>query len=151
MEYLLEHPDSKFFFDHTYSLLMSEADRGCVLLGVSLLDEELTKMFKSFLPRDTSNKRKKEIFDGKGAFGNLSAKLDIAHVCQLLPVDLVNCMHHLRKLRNDLAHQASPFTIEENLKLIFEIFDKTKGNLSAGIVHLSGEFVYGQFMEKIMG
>ncbi|MGR6874014.1 hypothetical protein ACU6U9_17270 [Pseudomonas sp. HK3] len=147
---LLEHPDSQELFDRTYSLLMFEADRGCVLLGVSLLDEELTKLFKSLLPEDTSNKRKKEIFDGKGAFGNLSAKLDIAHVCNILPVDLVNCIHRLNKLRNDLAHQASPFSIDENLELIFEIFSKTKGNLAAGIVHMSGDFVYGQFIKKVM-
>ncbi|MBO7928077.1 hypothetical protein J5X91_17730 [Pseudoalteromonas sp. K222D] len=68
MASLLEHPDSQEFFDHTYSLLMEEADRGCVLLGVSLLDEELNKMFKSFVPEKTSNKRLKEIFDGKSAF-----------------------------------------------------------------------------------
>lgn len=147
---LLEHSDSQEFFDCTYSLLMSEADRGCILLGVSLLDEELSKLFKSLLPTDTSNKRKKEIFDGKGVFGSLSAKLDIAHVCKILPVDLVNCINHLRKLRNDLAHQVSPFSIDENLGLIFEIFNKIKGNLAAAIVHISGDFVYGQLIKKVM-
>lgn len=147
---LLKHPDSQELFDRTYSLLMSEADRGCILLGVALLDEELTKLFESLLPAHTSNKRKQEIFDGKGAFGNLSAKLDIAHVCNILPVDLVNCIHRLRKLRNDVAHQTSPFSIDENLELIFEIFSKTKGNLVAGIIHISADFVYGQFIKKVM-
>tara|TARA_R110002167_G_scaffold143682_1_gene333248 strand:+ start:234 stop:881 length:648 start_codon:yes stop_codon:yes gene_type:complete len=150
MASLLEHPDSQEFFDRTYSLLMEEADRGCVLLGVSLLDEELNKMFKSFVPENTSQKRLKEIFDGKNAFGSLSAKLDIAYVCRLLPVDLVNCLHLLRKLRNNLAHQASTFSIEENLDQIYEIFNKTSGNLIAGMTQLSGEFVYGQFIEKVM-
>jgi hypothetical protein len=147
---LFEHPDSQDFLDRTYSLLMKEADRGCVLLGVSLLDEELTKMFKSFIPADTSGKRMKEIFDGKGAFGSLSAKLDIAYVCHLLPSDLVNCLHSLRGLRNNLAHQASPFSIEENLERVYDIFSKTSGNLIAGMAHLSGEFIYDLFIEKIM-
>lgn len=147
---LFEHPDSKDFLDRTYTLLMKEADRGCVLLGVSLLDEELTKMFKSFVPTDTSGKRMKEIFDGKGAFGSLSAKLDIAYVCHLLPSDLVNCMHSLRGLRNNLAHRASPFSIEENLERVYEIFSKTSGNLISGMAQLSGEFIYGKFIEKIM-
>ena len=66
---LFEDQDSQEFLDRAYSLLMAEADRGCVLLGVSMLDEELTTMFKSRLPKGTSNKRKKDIFDGKGAFG----------------------------------------------------------------------------------
>lgn len=147
---LFEHQDSQEFLERAYTLLMAEADRGCVLLGVSMLDEELTTMFKSRLPEGTNNSRKKAIFDGKGAFGTLSSKLDIAYVCQVLPEDLVNCMHRLRKLRNDLAHQASPFTIQENLETIFEIFDKVSGNLAAGIAHMSGEFVYQTFLQKIM-
>lgn len=147
---LFENQDSQEFLERAYSLLMAETDRGCVLLGVSMLDEELTTMFKSRLPEGTSNSRKKAIFDGKGAFGTLSSKLDIAHVCQVLPEDLVNSMHRLRKLRNDLAHQASPFTIHENLETIFEIFDQVSGNLAAGIAHMSGEFVYQTFLQKIM-
>ena len=122
MSSLFEHPDSQDFFDRTYSLLMSEADRGCVLLGASLLDEELTKMFESLLPLDTSNNRKKEIFDNNGPFGSLSSKLDIAYVCHLLPKDIVNCIHLLRKLRNKLAHQSITFTLKDNLESIFEIF-----------------------------
>lgn len=150
MASLLEHPDSQDFFDRTYSLLIEEADRGCVLLGVSLLDEELNKMFRSLVPEDTSNKRIKEIFDGKNVFGSLSSKLDIAYVCRLLPADVVNCLHLLRKLRNKLAHEASTFSINENLDQIYEIFNKTSGNLTAGMAKLSGQFVYGQFIDKVM-
>jgi hypothetical protein len=150
MELLFEHPDSQDFFRRTYSLLMSEADRGCILLGVSLLDEELTRMFELLLPPEASNNRKKEIFDGKGAFGSLSAKLDIAYVCRILPPDLVDCMHLLRKLRNKLAHNSSSFTLDENTELIFEIFEKTEGNLAVGVAHMSLEFVYGQFLKNVM-
>ena len=151
MESLFQHQDSQEFLDRSYSLLMMEADRGCILLGVSMLDEELTKFFKSILPLGTSKSREKDIFDGKGAFGNLSAKLDVAYVCQLLPRDLVDCIHHLRKLRNNLAHAVSPFTIEENLEHIFEVFNRTNGNLPAGLAHLSGEIVYQSFLRKVMG
>ncbi|SDX47836.1 hypothetical protein SAMN05216333_1394 [Nitrosomonas oligotropha] len=148
---LFEHQDSQEFFERAYSLLMAEADRGCVLLGVSMLDEELTTMFKSRLLKDTSKSLKKEIFDGKGAFGTLSAKLDIAYVCQILPEDLVNCMHCLRKLRNNLAHQASPFTIQENSETIFNILNKiSSGNLFVGIANMSGELVVQAFLQKIM-
>lgn len=90
------------------------------------------------------------MFDGKGAFGTLSSKLDIAYVCQVLPEELVNSMHRLRKLRNDLAHQGSPFTIQESLESIFEIFNKVSGNLAAGIAHTSGQFIYQTFLQKIM-
>lgn len=36
---LFENQDSQEFLERAYSLLMAEADRGCVLLGVSMLDE----------------------------------------------------------------------------------------------------------------
>lgn len=150
MESLFGQQDSQEFLDQCYSLLMAEADRGCILLGVSMLDEELTKFFKSILPSGTSRGREKDIFDGRGAFGSLSAKLDIAYVCQLLPGDLVDCIHHLRKLRNNLAHKVSPFTIEENLGSIFDVFNRTSGNLPAGMAHLSGEVVYQSFLRKLM-
>ena len=33
---------------------------------------------------------------------------------------------------------------------IYEIFNKTSGNLTAGMAKLSGQFVYGQFIDKVM-
>jgi hypothetical protein len=150
LESLFEHQESLDFLVLSYSLLMNESDRGSVLIGVSMLDEQLTKLFEAILPENTSKKRKKEIFDSRGAFGNLSSKLDIAYVCQLLPADLINSIHRLRKLRNDLAHQIAPFTIEENLEAIYEVFSLTRGNLAAGMLHLSEEFVYSYLLEKLL-
>jgi hypothetical protein len=40
------HSDSKMIIDKYYSLLMSEADRGIILLGVSIIDEQLNEFFK---------------------------------------------------------------------------------------------------------
>jgi DNA-binding MltR family transcriptional regulator len=129
---------------------MSEADRGCILLGVSMLDEQLKIFFEKMLPHETSVKKRKELFDGRGPFGTLSSKLNIAHVCQLLPVNIIESIHKLRSLRNDLAHQIAPFSIKENLKLIFEVFSLLTENLAYGLVQISGDFIYEQFYEKLM-
>ncbi|HCE75553.1 MAG TPA: hypothetical protein DEP04_02905 [Dehalococcoidia bacterium] len=148
MTSLFEHPDAQSFFDTSYSMIMRENDRGCVLLGASLLDEELRKMFESFLPPTTSGKRKKDIFNSQGPFGSLSSKLDIAYTCRLLPNDIVNCVHLLRKMRNNLAHQVENFSLIDNLDNIFQIFNKTNGDLAPGIAAMSVELVVQQFVEK---
>ena len=150
MSSLFENKDASQFLDNCSGLLMQEADRGCILLGVSMLDEELNKLFKMILPSDTSKKRGKEIFDGKGAFGNLSFKLDIAYVCHLLPADLVSCIHRLRKLRNKLAHSPSTFTIQDNLQDINEVFSLVKGDLPSAMINLSGELVLSAFSQRMM-
>ena len=147
---LFEHSDAPNFLNTCYQLLMAEADRGCILLGVSMLDEQLKILFQKMLPHGTSNKKRKELFEGKGPFGTLSSKLDIAHVCQLLPLEIIESIHKLRKLRNDLAHQVTPFAINENLKSSFEVFSLLKGNLTYGLVQLSGEFIYEQFLGQLM-
>lgn len=150
MESLFQHPDSEKFFIEYYDLLMTEGDRGCILLGVSMLDEQLKIFFEKILPSNTSNKKRKEIFDGRGVFGSLSSKLDIAYACHLLPSDLIDCIQKLRKLRNDLAHQVNPFSIKENLEAIVQVFTLLNGNVMAGLAQLSGEIIYGTYFKKLM-
>lgn len=146
----LEHTDAGLFIDKHYTLLMEESDRGCILLGVSALDEQLDELFRKLLPEKTSNKRSKQIFDSRGAFGNLASKLDIAYVCHLLPADLVDSIHLLRKLRNNLAHQTSPFAFKDNLEAIFEVFSTLKGNVPAGLIELSREHIHGDYLKGLM-
>lgn len=150
MTSLFDNTESKKFLINCLGLLMKEADRGCVLLGVSMLDEELDKLFNLIIPKDTSNTRKKEIFDGKGAFGDLSLKLDIAYVCHILPADLVNSINRLRKLRNNLAHRPNPFEIKDNLSAIKDVFSLVEGDLPSAMVKLSGEYVVSSYSQRMM-
>ncbi len=150
MKSLFDGPEATEFLSKGLSLLMKKADRGCILLGVSMLDDELNKLFKSLIPKDTSNKKIKEIFDLNGPFGTLSAKTNIAYVCNILPKDVVESIHKLRKLRNNLAHRTDPFSIKENFESISQVFSMLEGDIDKGLLHMSGELVYGRFLSDML-
>jgi hypothetical protein len=123
MAYVMSHPEAQNLLAKMLDVLGEESDRGIVLLGLSLIDEQLDKLFLSLVPTTVSGKRKKALLDSRGAFGSLSSKLDIAEVCRLLPSDIVKSIHSLRKLRNDLAHEFSSFKIIENIDSILDSFE----------------------------
>ncbi|EJL6413216.1 hypothetical protein NMR57_003724, partial [Vibrio cholerae] len=122
-----EQQEVKDFYEKYYALLMNESDLGCILLGVSILDEKLDELFWKILPEDTSNTKAKMIFDNKGAFGNIASKLDIAYVCRLLPLDLVESIKEIRKVRNKLAHLTSPFKFDEQVEVLFKVLKRLEG------------------------
>lgn len=110
-EHFLSHPELRPYFDEIVPLLISESDRGAVLLRVSKIDQYLKDFFEKLVPESVSGKRRKDIFNYSGVFGTLSSKLDIALVCRLLSPEIVKAAHKLRKIRNDLAHQTSAFNL----------------------------------------
>ena len=150
MNALFDQPEVQEFYDKHYSTLMSESDRGCILLGVSILDQQLDLLFQKIIPEDTSKTRRKKIFDSKGAFGNIASKLDIAYVCRILPLDLVDAIKELRRTRNKLAHQTSPFVISDNLEFIYNVIKKleVKGCALTALSEMSLQIVRDGFTNK---
>ena len=144
------HSDSQDIIDKYYSLLMSEADRGSILLGVSILDEQLNEFFKKITPPEISKKKQKLLFDSRGAFGELASKLDIALVCNLIPKNIIDSIHKLRKLRNDLAHKTSPFSLKENLSGIFDVFTTLDKTAPSSFLGISRTLVYEDYINQVL-
>lgn len=144
------HPDSQEIIEKYYSLLMSEADRGAILLGVSIIDEQLTELFKRTAPTGLSKTQTDKLFDSRGPFGELSSKLDIAFVCNLLPKNIVDSIHKLRKLRNNLAHRTSPFSLKENLDHIYDVFVTLDKTAPSCFLSISEEAIYDNYVRKLM-
>jgi DNA-binding MltR family transcriptional regulator len=144
------HPDSSEIIEKFYSLLMSEADRGAILLGVSIIDEQLTELFKRTAPTGLSKTLSDKLFDSRGPFGELSSKLDIAYVCNLLPKNIVDSIHKLRKLRNNLAHRTSPFSLKENLDHIYDVFATLDKTAPSCFLSISEEAIYDNYVSKLM-
>lgn len=144
------HPDSQAIIDKYYSLLMSEADRGAILLGVSIIDEQLTELFKRIAPIGISKTLSDKLFDSRGPFGELSSKLDIAYVCNLIPQNIFDTIHKLRKLRNNLAHRTSPFSLTENLDRIYDVFATLDKTAPSCFLSISEEAVYDNYVNKMM-
>jgi hypothetical protein len=138
----MDHPEVESYLVGLFPLLIAESDRGAVLLGVSKIDEQLRLLFESLLPQGTSKKRKDEIFNHTGPFGGFAAKLDIAYTCRLLPSSLIDAIHRLRKLRNDVAHQTSPFTLKAHHKALYDIFALLGPGIELGVNRVALELMF---------
>ncbi|EPP5349109.1 hypothetical protein [Vibrio parahaemolyticus] len=152
MNILFEQPEIDAFYNTYYEMLMDESDRGCILLGVSILDEQLDLLFRKILPDGTSKTKEKQIFDNKGAFGNIASKLDIAYVCRLLPLHIVESIKELRKARNNLAHKTSPFVLRENAEIMYNVLKRLEGKGCAlsCLTNISGEVIFEGFVRELL-
>ncbi len=97
-----------FTFRHT---LNDETDRGCTLMAAAFLDEELENLIKAHLV--DSKKAIKSVFDNSGALGTFSSRIDISFLLGLIPKNIYDDLHILRKIRNDFAHNSAPITFSE--------------------------------------
>lgn len=146
----LSHPELEPYFQELLPELLAESDRGAILLGVSQIDEHLKIFFECLLPEGTSSKRRKEIFSLTGPFGSLSSKLDIALVCRLLPSGLVTAVHKIRKIRNDLAHKTSSFSLADHHDRLYEIFSLLGPGVDIGINRLALDLLMESMLAKLL-
>lgn len=113
------HPDTEFaerelkniqeFQDFRTSLL-SESDRGCVLMAAAFIEDKITQLLETYMVHDTTIQKK--IFEGNGALATFSSKIDISFLLGLIPKNIYNDLGILRKLRNDFAHNAKSITFK---------------------------------------
>jgi DNA-binding MltR family transcriptional regulator len=80
-----------------------ESDRAAVILVVSIIDENLETLLKSYLvPNPTAND---SLFDSAtSALSNFSSKIDMAYRIGLISGKFARDLHIVRKIRNSFAH-----------------------------------------------
>ncbi|MGB2517622.1 hypothetical protein OLL83_000385 [Shewanella algae] len=149
-ESFLSHPELERYFQKLLPELVNESDRGAILLGVSQIDEHLKTLFEHLLPDGISNNRRKEIFNLTGPFGSFSSKLEIALVCRLLPPNLVSAVHKVRKMRNDLAHKTSSFSLTDHQEQLYEIFSLLGPGVDIGINRLTLDILMERTLSKLL-
>ena len=150
LSYLFDDKEADEFFSRHYSLLINESDMGCVLIGASAIDQELTTLFEVVMPNDANSKIKKRIFDGRGVLGELSSKLDIAYMCRLIPKDLYLAVHELRALRNKIVHEVMIFDLESHLDGIYKIFSQINGDLVGVLMDTTNAVLVEQAVSKML-
>lgn len=96
----ISSPDTIEFL---YKEFEKESDRAAAILAVSLIDEALNTLLKSYfvpIPNSTD-----PLFDGANApVGTFSSKITISHRLGLISANLCRDIHLLRKIRNLFAH-----------------------------------------------
>lgn len=83
-------------------LLNKESDRGCCLLSVSFLDNELKLLLEDKLVG--SAKQKKEILGFNGALGTFSSRIQLSYSIGLISKQITDDINIIRKIRNDFGH-----------------------------------------------
>src|ERR1019366_6243223 len=86
--------------DGYVDLLVSESDRGCILVGAALLDEELAGLFRAILIPELS----REMLKVDRPLGSFSARSQMAYALGLIHKQDFDDLDIVRKIRNDTAH-----------------------------------------------
>lgn len=99
-------------FQNFRNSLNQESDRGSALMAAAFIDNKIGELLHSFL---IDNKKIYErLFESNGALVTFSSKIDLAFLLGLIPKNIFDDLHLLRKIRNDFAHNASFMTFESN-------------------------------------
>jgi len=97
-----------FFLFPSTEELISESDRGSVIVGAAILEKELTRVIESeFKKNGLSRRYILKAFDGNGPLGNLSARIQIARGFGLIGDTAFKDLMVVRKIRNEFAHSDS--------------------------------------------
>lgn len=110
--------------------LQAESDRGCCLLAVSFLDNELKLLLEEKLVGE--KKYKKELFDLNGPLGTFSSKINLSYSIGMLSKSLKNDINSIRKIRNEFGHNYTQIDFESSsikdqiLQLKHNIYEKNE-------------------------
>ena len=122
--------------------LLSESDRGCIVLLAARLENDLGELHKMHIRRvgPTASKMLRSLFDPYGPLSSFSAKISIAYAYGLIEEAEYHDLELLRKLRNKAAHCGNNFSFEQSpfsgfissLKFSFHVqrnFPEIKGSV----------------------
>lgn len=115
-------PTTIEFFVNLCDSLLSESDRGAVIIGSANIEEELEKAIVKMLPQK-SKTYKRKLFDYPGLLSSFSAKIELAYAFRYININTRNSLNSLRSLRNKAAHSSGSFLISDNEGVFSKIFD----------------------------
>ena len=143
------HPEVTELLNELFPLLVQESDRGAVLLGVSYIDAQLSGLFNAICPDGLSNNRRKEMLGYPGTLSTLSGKLDVAYVCRLLPVGVIEPIRTLKKIRNDVAHKVEAFKLAEWEDALQTMMRAIGENVDLMIKYTTIQAAYTSLIQKL--
>lgn len=96
--------------------LLSESDRGCVLILTSDLDNYLNEILSFWFKNigNVSNKQEKVIFDFSGPLGSFSNKIQLSKALGIIDDTIYRDLLIIRKIRNLAAHSNNSFSLSNN-------------------------------------
>jgi DNA-binding MltR family transcriptional regulator len=94
--------------DATRDDLINESDRGCVIVGAALLEDDLAEALKRrFKAHGVSKKHIEEMFSLNGPLATFHSKCLISYGFDLISKTIYDDLCKIRRLRNKFAHSPS--------------------------------------------
>ena len=94
-------------FDTYYEALIEESDRGCVLVGASMLEYLMEKLIREKLFLATKGSIRKvaiALFERNGPFSSFWSKMNFIYAIGFIRKDYYHDLDIIRKIRNEVAH-----------------------------------------------
>ena len=87
--------------------MTAESDRGCILIGASLLDDALSNLLRSRLAPDAHVRKHamEPLFAAMGPLSSFSSRINMAYCLELLQRWEFEDLELIRKIRNKAAHE----------------------------------------------
>jgi DNA-binding MltR family transcriptional regulator len=132
-QYIAQKMEDVYEFRSSLDL---ETDRGCALLAVAYLEEELKVLLKKCLIERPDVD--KNIFSYNGPLGTFSSKIEMAFFLGKISGEVKNELHLLRKIRNEFGH--SPKPIDFSSQVIKDRCNALKGSWKDSKYNPRGHF-----------
>jgi DNA-binding MltR family transcriptional regulator len=95
-------------------LHQQESDRGCLIFGAALLEDELELVLRAHCRKEPKIIKKvvAPLFRGYAPFSTFSAKIQASYALGLISERLYKVLDLIRKLRNDFAHEKAAVSFQ---------------------------------------
>ena len=95
-------------------LKQQESDRGCVIFGAAMLEEEVESLLRACCRTEPGTVKTviDPLFRGYAPFATFSAKIQVSYAFGYIPKHLYRTLDLIRKLRNDCAHDKSAVSFQ---------------------------------------
>lgn len=112
----LTDEESRQRFEELFTEMFSESDRGCILIGASVLDETLGLYLRSRLERNdhVAKHAAEALFSGMGPLSSFSSRIKLAYCLGLIEKWEFEDLERIRKIRNKAAHEYSGKSFADN-------------------------------------
>ena len=146
---LFAYPEVKKLFSEFMPALLSESDRGAVLVATDIVDMYLQEVFEKLSPPDMGNEKLEKLLKYPGPPASLSAKADIALAVRFISKNTYHSINMLRKIRNEVAHSKSSFSLKEQNDRLREMYNLGP-NVPSAINRTAMEFLIHNAVKNVL-
>ncbi len=143
-----DYPEVSQLFEDLLDRLFEESGRGALLIATAYVDEHLTKLIESVLPKDISKNHKDRLFKYPGQLSSFSSKIELAYIFRLINKNIYSSLNSLRKIRNDAAHSSIKFQLHELNEKLKSIYDLGPG-ISTFIKNISTKELVDHKIDRV--